>query len=181
MMRACIAALALTCAARTAHADPEDKSQDVAIGLSAGVSAGGLVLVGMAIAAEDDVRPALGVLGGAAVLAGPTTGHLYVGDPWTTAFIVRMSAAAAVGIGIGFIAYADCGLGGCSGAFPNEAAGVGGALLAAAGALTFTGAWFYEIGTAPRAAVDANARRRARTALLPLLGREPGLAIVGSF
>jgi hypothetical protein len=139
---------------------PEDKNPATALSLSVLGTAAGLGM--MAVGAETD-SGALGLLGIATTLVGPSLGHFYAGEPGrgVAQSGIRVGGAGLM-LGGAIWLFAECfSLSGepCEG-------GAGPAIVMATGLAVTTGSALYSIYDAPRAARRQNARAR-RLVLTP--------------
>ena len=161
--------------ATAAHAEPrdgEERSEGVALGLSAGVTAGGSGLIVLSVLTENVI---IGLVGVAGVLVGPTTGHAYADETWNTWLGVRIAGASVVGVGVAIAASND-------GEYGNHGAYNNGVAIAAVGVAALGLGTIFEIATAPDAALRFNKRHELRRYwLVPMSTREPGLAFGGRF
>jgi hypothetical protein len=160
------------------------KNPNVALGLSLGVTLGGLGL-GLIGAENRYLREPLGIIGGWAFFLGPTVGHTYAGQTWNTGLSIRLAGLGVAVLGV-VVAVGSCPIS-FSGSSPCSQAGVDiGAAIAIGGVITYLAGWAYEIATAPTAARDYNLNHGVVTTvtIAPILGAVtigPGLAVVGSF
>ncbi len=162
-----------------AHAGPpvsDEKSPQTALGLSAGVFAGGAIALVAARLAENEssgLRGTLAVAGLAGIAIGPMLGHAYAGDAWNTGLQIRLGSLAVVGVGA-VVVVTSC-------LFkPSDPPGCGiGGGLAVIGLFGLAVGTVFEIVDAPAAARRANARHLQ---VIPTVG--PGIAgasIAGQF
>ena len=155
---------------REAAAATERKSTGEAFALSGGSTMAGVVLLG--IASHWSSAPA-GYTGAALVLVGPTLGHIYAGDTWNTGLAVRLGSSATFVLGAGLaLRCIDT----CSDS--DSTVATVGALLGLFSAITYAGATFYEIGTAPEAAAKYNREHHLDVTVVPT---GTGLAVAGTF
>jgi len=144
------------------------KSPTTALALSAGVTAAGLGLFALGDHQHVDALSATGAL---VFAIGPTTGHIYAGQPLSAGLGVRaLGMAASLG---GILTLAGCGFDECHGG--DATAGVG---LFYGGAIAFVAGGLYEIATAPSGAKDYNRRHGLAVTVVPT-GR--GLGLAGTF
>jgi hypothetical protein len=157
----------------------EYKSPGTALGLSLGITGGGVLL--SVIAAGDSVdrgaQTALGLTGAAMIALGPTSGHIYAGNGWNTGLKWRLGSlgvatAAAAGALAACPPFSRC---------ENEGLAAAMALVSVGAGVTYLGATLYEIGTAGRSARTYNETHQVSLGVAPVVGREPGLAVVGRF
>ncbi|HEY5938942.1 MAG TPA: hypothetical protein VIU61_30020 [Kofleriaceae bacterium] len=169
-MRLFLVILLLTTTITTASANPEPaevKSEDVALGLSLGITT---LSWGALFAATKS--PAAGTVGLVGIMLGPTTGHWYSGRIVTWGLGLRVVGAVAATVGL----VQALGHGDCHDACGSEPAGV---ILLPIGILAFAGGTLGDILTARGAAREYNEERRisivptvyAGTAGLGLAGR----------
>jgi hypothetical protein len=96
-------ALAVTGSAARADEPAPHKSRRTAIALSIGVTLGGIGLDALGVATDEPIVAGIGGLAGA---LGPTTGHWYAGESFTTGLGIRLAGSAVGSIGI--IGVMDC-------------------------------------------------------------------------
>lgn len=152
---------------------PELKSPYVAGLLPVGVMAAGVGAFALGFGEYPyggAAKPLLGALGGigvAAIVVGPSLGHMYAHDTWNGGFRVRLVSAAVFGV-VSLAALSD------------DNHGFGGlGLVGAAAAIPFLGGSLYELFTSPRAACEYNAR--ITTPRLTVAPTNNGLALAGAF
>ena len=143
------------------------KSADAALGLSLGVTAGGL---GLMIAGGKWNEAALSTTGTILFVVGPTTGHIYAGHTLNGGLAARAIGSLAAIAGLGFVL--SC-IDGCS----NNNGDVGGVLLIGGG-LLYVGGGLYEIATAPEAANRYNREHGFEATVVPTGN---GIALAGRF
>ena len=164
--------LLLTTTFTTASADPEPpelKSEDVALGLSLGITtlSWGALFAGTK-------SPAASTIGLVGIMVGPTTGHWYSGRIVTWGLGLRVVGAVAATVGlIQALEHGDC-----HDACGSEPAGV---ILIPIGLLAFAGGTISDILTARGAAREYNERHQS-VAIVPMVyGGTAGLGLVGRF
>jgi hypothetical protein len=154
--------------------DSDERSPVGAGVLSAGTTLGGALALVAGVRSGDRTEEALGAV---AFAVGPTVGHWYAGERWSSGLGLRLggAVAGAAGVGIALTCTSDARDSSCS---------VGNDLMLAGAALYVVGA-VYEIATAPGAAHDHNLRVRDATfTVAPLASRDgavPGLVLAGRF
>ncbi len=147
-----------------------EKSPQTALGLSAGVFAGGAIALVAARLAENEssgLRGTLAVAGLAGIAIGPMLGHAYAGDAWNTGLQIRLGSLAVVGVGAVVVVTS------CLFNFKRSdppGCGIGGG-LAVIGLFGLAVGTVFEIVDAPDAARRANARHLQ---VVPTVG--PGIA-----
>ena len=161
-----------------------EKSPLVAGALSLGLTTAGIVMLATATdiaphydepGSHDSWRISVVTTGVLLTLVGPTSGHVYAGQTWSSPLKWRLIgggvAAACLVPAFGF-AMSD----------HEGAAGVFG-VLTSFGAFTYVVATAAEIWTAPGAARRHNERLEegASLSIVPMLGRDRGLVIGGRF
>jgi hypothetical protein len=153
------------------------KSPSTALALSLGITGGGLALAFAAGEVDGDEQSSLGWIGSLMIAIGPTTGHIYADNGWNTGLKWRLgSLGIATGALIGALAACPPFSGNC-----NEH-GAEMLLVVFVGAgVTYIGATAYEIGTAGRSARMYNERGQPSVSIAPIVGREPGVAVIGRF
>ena len=152
---------------------PEDsaKDPDTALGLSLGMTAGGL---GLMLLGGKLHEPISLVTGAAVFLVGPTIGHSYAGDTLNAGLGVRGVGAVAGVVGLRLMV--DCPQlhdFPC----PGTRGDIGTALLIGGGLLYFGGS-LYEIDTASSAARRYNREHGFKATVVPTTN---GVALVGRF
>ena len=182
----CLVPLLIAAAAATSHAQPgaslpdrpEQKSPVLALGLSLlGTGAG---VAALFAASHVDDGEIVGALGVAALVVGPSLGHIYADEPGRAVRHagVRLGALAIMGAGLAMVLSSPCAFG-SENECPEtrEDAGVG---IFFAGALLGAGSAVYSIIDAPLAASRTN---RAASSLVlaptPIFGpsRSTGLGL----
>jgi hypothetical protein len=153
------------------------KSPSTALALSLGITGGGVALAFAAGEVDGDAQSSLGWIGSLMIAIGPTTGHIYADNGWNTGLKWRLgSLAVGTGALVGALVACPPFSGDC-----NES-GAEALLVVFLGAgVTYIGATAYEIGTAPSAAHKYNSRGQPNVSIAPIVGREPGVAVIGRF
>jgi hypothetical protein len=188
-MRALVLAVILV--SSIAHAQPPGlteptapqfapKKKSTAMWLTLGTMAAG---AGLLAVGEAQQQSGVAILGGAALLVGPSIGHIYADHTWNTGLAVRASGVATFGVGM--LAASRCW------AYPDisppsaseqrtcnigSAAAMVGAIAAVVGTIT-------EVATTPSAVEDYN-RAHASFTVAPIQtqnGIAPGVALAGRF
>ncbi len=126
----------------------------------------------------------IAVVGGAALLVGPSIGHIYAGHTWNTGLAIRASGIATFGLGM--LAASRCfgypGIGAPS-ASEQRACNTG-SMAAVLGAVATAVGTVTEVATTPSAVDDYN-RAHASLTLAPIRAQDgsiaPGLAFAGQF
>ena len=123
----------------------------------------------------------VGTAGSLVALIGPTSGHIYAGKTWNPGLKWRLISLGALTVtGVVFITAAFSS-GGSEGS-DNEGTLAVLAIGVIASAAGYLAATVYEIATAPDAARAHNHRSaNVIVTIAPVLGREPGLAVIGRF
>lgn len=144
------------------------KSPDAALGLSLGMTAGGL---GLMIAGAKWNEPTISTTGTIVFLVGPTTGHIYAGHTLNGGLAARAIGVLAgiAGLGLVLSCIDECG--------NNDNGDMGGVLLIGGG-LLYVGGGLYEIATAPEAAHRYNREHGFEATVVPTGN---GVALVGRF
>jgi len=144
------------------------KSADAALGLSLGMTAGGL---GLMIAGGKWNEPTISTTGTILFLVGPTTGHIYAGHTLNGGLAARAIGVVAgiAGLGLVLSCFDDCGT--------DNNSDVGGVLLIGGG-LLYVGGGLYEIATAPDAAHRYNREHGFEATVVPTGN---GIALAGRF
>ncbi|HTL34846.1 MAG TPA: hypothetical protein VL326_17075 [Kofleriaceae bacterium] len=165
--------------------DPGYRSPGVALGLSLGFTAAGAGLITWGYAEGNGGRSGgptkstIGTIKTTGVLVafvGPTTGHIYAGKTWNRGLKWRLISLGA------FAVTGTITLVGSAGSKEVEPVTLAFAIAAGASATAYLGATVYEVATAPRAARRHNRRGPETTiTIAPTLGRDPGLAVLGTF
>lgn len=188
---AIVCAMTATAAAQPSEAPVAKKSPSKAFALSAAGTAAGVGMVVGGLALNPNERPAVGwgvfLAGVAVTTVGPSLGHFYADDPWTTGFAIRAGGAVTFATGTilmlrGFHDNEHCRQ---SDSCDFTLAAVGGG-TAAVGLLAIGAGAALDIATAPRAATRWNERRGVTLSIAPTLvsGRDRavgGLAVAGTF
>lgn len=143
------------------------KSPDTALGLSLGVTAGGL---GLMIAGGKWNEPAIATTGAILFTVGPTTGHIYAGHTLSGGLAARGIGVLASVVGF---AMAFC-LDNCQ----NDSSEQVGEVLFVGGGLLYIGGGLYEIATAPEAAHRYNREHAFEATIVPTGN---GVALAGRF
>jgi hypothetical protein len=151
----------------------EEKSGGVALGLSVGFTAGGLVL----LASGNEI---MALAGFGAFVVGPSTGHWYAHEAWNPGMGVRL---AGVGMFIIGLTQVDLSFGFGHETDDEEEDETVGTALIIGGMAAYVVGGLYEIISAPRAAERYNEDRRNLNLGVTLVGRDqtPGLALIGTF
>jgi hypothetical protein len=161
-------------------ASEDGKSQRLAFAMSFGLTTAGMatLFVTGSLSQPDEYgrtlrseyKLPLYLTAGVLLAVGPSSGHIYAGEYWNGATTVRVVSG-----GLMVLAGAAIDDGSHNG---NE----GAAVVTVASAIVFLGASLYECGTAPRAVRRYNARHAgSAVTIVPVVSREPGLALVGQF
>jgi hypothetical protein len=167
---------------------PARKDPGVALGLSLGITAGGMAAMVIGGGLDSELGGGIATAGVLAWFIGPSTGHAYAGRMGNTGLAIRgismLAATVAIGGLIGCIAGSgddvddhehlgddDCGM------FTG---------LLVGSSIGYLGGAVYEIVDAPRAARRHNARYGLDVQVAPALvggdaGRGPGFAVAGRF
>ncbi len=179
-----------------AHAEPpgltvptarpvEHKSKSVAMWFTLGTMTAGTALLALDVPLAQHstctdscaLLEVIAVTGGAALLVGPSIGHLYAGHLWNAGLGIRLGGM--VSLGIGWLVLMPC-------MQPNGPSGgtcAMGGTLATLGALATVAGTVTEVATTPSAVDDYN-RAHATLTLAPIRtqdGIAPGLALAGRF
>lgn len=168
-MRLLLVILLLTTTITTASAqpEPEPRSEDMALGLSLGITA---LSWGALIAGSES--PGAASVGLAGVVLGPTTGHWYSGRIATWGLGLRVVGAAAAIVGlVEALEHSDC----------HDSSEPAGVILIPIGLLAFAGGTVSDIFTARGAAREYNERQRT-VSIVPMVNAgTAGLGVVGQF
>ncbi|HTL34993.1 MAG TPA: hypothetical protein VL326_17810 [Kofleriaceae bacterium] len=152
--------------------------------MSIGLTTAGFttVLITNSLATPDDsgrrltpkYKLPLYLTGGILLAVGPTSGHLYAGEYWNNALTVRLISGGIMVLAAGAIDNVSS---------ETDHNGNGGAIaVTVIAGVVFLGASAYEAGTAGRAAERYNARHAGpAVTVVPVISREPGIALVGQF
>jgi hypothetical protein len=178
--------LLIAATAAPAHAQPADASDEKspALALALSLLGTGAGVAALFAASDVDDGEVVGALGVAALVVGPSLGHLYAGEPGRAVRHagVRLGALAIMGAGLAMVLSSPCAFG-SENECPEtrEDAGVG---IFFAGALLGAGSAVYSIIDAPLAASRTN-RAALVVAPAPIVGPDRsttlGLTLAGSF
>jgi len=160
------------------------KSQRLAAVMSFGLTTAGVttLFVTNSLATPDEsgrrltpkYKLPLYLTAGVLLAVGPSSGHIYAGEYWNRGTTVRLVSGGIMVLAAGAID--DC----CSEGDHNGNGGA--AAVTVIAGIVVLGASLYECGTAASAVRRYNARHAGPTvALVPVVSREPGLALVGQF
>ena len=160
--------------------EPSDdyRSPAVALGLSAGITVGGVALLATASAIQPDNDTEVALVTSGLVLAavGPTVGNIYAGKVWNRGLQLRLAGLPTGLLGVGIMVAANCYLG-CPGS--RKAMQIGGGVLLL-GSLLYAVGTVVEIVHAPYAAKQRNERRSI--AIAPSIAPgNAGVVIGGAF
>jgi hypothetical protein len=168
---------------------PPRKDPGVALGLSLGITAGGMATMLIGDNLDSDLGGGLATAGALAWFIGPSTGHAYAGRIGNTGLAIRgvsaLGGVVAIGGLIGCIAGSGDDLDDHGHLDDDDDCGLFAGLLVAS-SLGYLGGAIYEIVDAPRAARRHNARYGLDVQVAPTVvgshgARAPGVALAGRF
>lgn len=154
------------------------KSPTTALVLPLALTIGGASMMFVSTQYARGESKGLGQVGGFLLTAlGPSTGHWYAGKTWNRGLKWRLITFSTIAVTSVPLVLS---FGGHTEGDKRFGEVVGAIFLLEAAA--YLGATAYEIGTSPRAARHHNHQHgRASIAVAPVIGREPGIAIIGAF
>lgn len=168
---------------------PPRKDPAVALGLSLGVTAGGMAAMVIGGNLDSNLGGGLATAGALAWFFGPSTGHAYAGRIGNPGLAIRgvsaLGGVVAIGGLIGCIAGSGDDIEEHEHLGDDDDCGIFAGLLVAS-SIGYLGGAVYEIVDAPRAARRHNARYGLDVQVAPALvggdaGRGPGFAVAGRF